>query len=237
MAGVLPSTKILTLADGARSKAAARGPLELTRLLDAPDEAHANRAWDAFLSAFGHLLLKTAHYTHRDHDGAMDAYAHVLERLRQEKFRRLRTFSGDDTDALSRWLVVVARRMCLDFRRERYGRPRPSVPELERDTRRRLVDELWDPREPSELPSPNTSNPEWQLRRTQQRRALESAVGALAPRDQLLLSLRFDDELSARQIAQVMGWPTPFHVYRRLNKLLPELRERLRTFGIEDPNP
>ena len=237
MAGVAPPTKILTLAGGARSEAVAREPRELSRLLDAPGEAQANRAWDAFLAAFGHLLLKTAHYTHGNHDGAMDAYAYVLERLRQEKFRRLRTFSGEGADALSRWLVVVARRMCLDFRRERYGRPRASTPQVERDARRRLVDEIWDARASSELPGPNSSNPEWQLRCAQQRRALESAVGELEPRDQLLLSLRFDDGLSARQISQFMGWPTPFHAYRRLNRILPALRARLQALGIEDSNP
>ena len=237
MTGGSSPDKILSLTNDARSDAPGHGPRELTRLLDAPDDAQQNHAWDAFLDAFGHLLLKTAHYTHRNHDGAMDAYAHVLERLRQDCFRRLRTFSGGDVEALSRWLVVVARRMCLDFRRERYGRPRESVPPIERAARRRLVDEIWDAREPSSLPGPTSANPEWQLRYAQRRRALEAVLGELSPRDQLLLSLRFEDDLSARQIAEFMGWATPFHVYRRINKLLPELRERLTAMGIEDSTP
>ena len=237
MAGAPPRTRVLLVADDAPPRAATDRPRQLARLLEAQDEAQSNRAWDQFLSAYGHLLLKTAHYTHRNHDGAMDAYAYVLERLRQENFRRLRTFSGGDAAALSRWLVVVSRRMCLDFRRERYGRPRASVPAVERDARRRLVDEVWDAREPAELPAPSTSNPEWQLRRDQQRRALAAVVDQLEPRDQLLLALRFENELSARRIAEIMDWPSPFHVYRRLNKLLPVLRTRLKARGIEDPNP
>ena len=237
MAGSPPQSRVFPVSDDGRSGNTVARPRELSRLLDARDPSESNRAWDRFLSAFGHLLLKTAQYTHRNHDGAMDAYAHVLERLRQENFRRLRAFSGGDADALCRWLVVVARRLCLDLRRERYGRPRPSVPELERDTRRRLVDELWDAREPSDLPSPSSANPEWQLRQAQRREALEAAVAELEPRDQLLLSLRFDDALSARQIADTMDWPTPFHVYRRLNKILPMLRKRLKALGIEDSRP
>jgi len=237
MDGSPPQSRGFPLADDDQPGSGAALPRELSRLLEARSPAESDHAWDRFLSAFGHLLLKTAKYTHRDHDGAMDAYAHVLERLRQEDYRRLRLFSGGDADALSRWLVVVSRRLCLDFRRERYGRARPSVPEMERDARRRLVDALWDPREPSDLPGPTSANPEWQLRHAERRRALEAAVAELDPRDQLLLALRFDDALSASQIARATGWATPFHVYRRLNKLLPELRRRLKALGVEDPNP
>ncbi len=212
-------------------------PLELAQLLEARDETQANHAWDRFLNAYGHLLLKTAKFTHRDHDASMDAYAHVLERLRQHDFRRLRTFSGGDKAALSRWLVVVARRLCLDFRRQRYGRPRAATPETERDARRRLVDEIWDPRNPSELPGPASTNPELQLRREDLARSVESVLDELEPRDQLLLALRFENGLSARRIAEIMQWPTPFHVYRRLNKILPSLRTRLEARGIKDPHP
>ena len=101
-----------------------QAPHELSELLSAVTEADENQAWDAFLSAFGHLLLKTARYTHRGPDSSMDAYAFILEKLRHNGFQRLRKFSGGDEEALSRWLVVVARRLCSDFRRHRH----PSLP-------------------------------------------------------------------------------------------------------------
>jgi len=167
----------------------------------------------------------------------MDAYAFILERIRQNDFQRLRRFSGGDEAALSRWLVVVARRLCSDFRRKRYGRVRDATPEVETEARRRLVDEVWEPRESSELPAPSSSNPELELRRQEHRKALEDAVGELEPRDQLLLAYRFENGLSARRIAEIMDFPTPFHVYRRLNRLLEGLRTQLKERGVEGPNP
>jgi DNA-directed RNA polymerase specialized sigma subunit len=52
--------------------------------------------------------------------------------------------------------------------------------------------------------------------------------------DRLLLKLRFDDGLSAPEIARLLGFPTPFHVYRRLNALYARLRGGLRERGIEE---
>ncbi len=213
------------------------GLSKLVLLLRAPDAAQSDHAWDAFLSSYGYLLLRTAQYTHRDHDAAMDAYAYVLEHLRQDDFKRLRAFSGDGEDHLSRWLVVVARRLCLDFRRQRYGRNRDSTDEFQRQTRRRLVDQVWDPQDPAELPGSSGSNPELQLLYQERGQALAEVLEQLEPRDQLLLALRFENGLSARHIAGIMHWPSTFHVYRRLNKLLPELRARLQERGIEDPTP
>jgi DNA-directed RNA polymerase specialized sigma subunit len=66
---------------------------------------------------------------------------------------------------------------------------------------------------------------------------LERAVGALEPRDRLLLRLRFDDDLSAREVADIMRFPTPFHVYRRLNKVLEILRHSLEQRGVDGPTP
>jgi hypothetical protein len=49
--------------------------------------------------------------------------------------------------------------------------------------------------------------------------------------------MRFEDQRSAAEIARAMGFPTPFHVYRRLNKLLGELRATLEARGIDGPAP
>jgi RNA polymerase sigma factor (sigma-70 family) len=55
--------------------------------------------------------------------------------------------------------------------------------------------------------------------------ALEAAVRAFEPRDRLLLKLRFERELTAREIADVMGFASQFHVYRRLRAVLTVLRQ------------
>jgi RNA polymerase sigma factor (sigma-70 family) len=212
-------------------------PPRLAELLSATDEAAATSAWNVFLSSYGDLILRTARAVNHDHDAAMDAYAHVLERFRADDFARLRKFSGGDSDNLSRWLVVVSRRMCLDLHRQRYGRTREHTPERERLTRKRLVDELWEKRKPADLPDPRADNPEMELRRAQLGAALRETLEDLVPEEQLLLALRFDNQLSARRIAEILDFPSPFHVYRRLNGLLARLRQRLESRGIAGPEP
>jgi len=221
----------------------AQGP-ELLRILGLPSNSDPEDIWDSFLNSFGDLLLKTATYSYRryssasdSNDATMDAYAFILEKLRQDDLRRLRGFSGGDEVAFSRWLVVVARRLCTDFWRHRYGRVRPSTPTLERDARRRLVDEIWDPRDSSELPTPRTTDPEWELRYRERRQALEAALDGLEPRDQLLLAVRFEEGLSARKISDLMGFPSPFHVYRQLNRVLKVMKERLEGGGVDEADP
>ena len=219
-------------------------PPEVAALLEVSPGTPPDLVWDAFLGAFGNLLLKTARYAHRKHpassdahDASMDAYAFILEKLGQDNFRRLRAFSGGDETALTRWLVVVARRLCTDFWRHRYGRLRESTPEVDRDTRRQLVDEIWDPRDSSEFPTPKTSDPEWELRFHERRSALEAVIGGLKSRDRLLLAFRFEEDLSARHIAELMDFPTPFHVYRQLNRVLAVLRKELEGRGIGESDP
>jgi RNA polymerase sigma factor (sigma-70 family) len=200
--------------------------------------------WDAFLASYGEVLLKTAGYAasrtmarERRHDASMDAYVFILEKLREEEFRRLRAFDGEDREAFTRWLVVVARRLCTDFRRKRYGRVRSATDAATRDMRRRLVDELWEKQEPSNLPADPHANPEWDTRYRERHGLLEQVQGELEPRDQLLLAYRFEDDLPARRIAELMGFPSPFHVYRKLKKVLADLRQRLEGLGMEDPDP
>jgi DNA-directed RNA polymerase specialized sigma24 family protein len=75
------------------------------------------------------------------------------------------------------------------------------------------------------------------LLREEASRLLNGALDGLPSRDRLLLTLRFEDGESAPRIAQLMGYPTAFHVYRHLNVLLERLRNQLREKGLEGPSP
>jgi RNA polymerase sigma factor (sigma-70 family) len=170
----------------------------------------------------------------------MDAYAYLLEQLRRDDFTRLRAYVSDGRTKFTTWLVVVARRLCLDHLRQRYGRPQDAGPRSSatRAVRRRLIDHLVEELDPSGHSDPAAiDDPETRLRMMELSRALTGALGGLEPRDQLLLKLRFDDGLAAREIGQVMGFPTPFHVYRRLNALLERLRAMLHGRGIQGSEP
>jgi RNA polymerase sigma factor (sigma-70 family) len=208
-------------------------------LLGAADAATREEAWDAFVAAYSRLLLHVSRSLSRDHDSAMDAYAHLLEALRQDDFRRLRAYTPIPGSKFTTWLVMVARRLCVDQVRRRYGQPRSesTASEQARLVRTRLADLVAEDVDPDRLSRPAEAGPDAELRSRELERALASSVAELAPRDRLLLTLRFDDGRSAREIAAIMRFPTPFHVYRRLTAVLGALKQSLRRRGIEGPTP
>ncbi len=199
-----------------------------------------DEAWAGFVRAYTPLMLRVARSLGRDADSAMDRYTYVLERLREDDCRRLRAYARPQAGEFSVWLIVVTRRLCLDHYRERYGRASrtggsDSGGSADRAGRRRLVDLVADRTDPSLLASGRLA-PDGQLARTERLQALSAALERLAPSDRLLLRLRFAEDLPAREIAQTMRFPTLFHVYRRIDKLLRELRTTLGARGIE-PGP
>jgi RNA polymerase sigma factor (sigma-70 family) len=219
-----------------------RPPDELRTLLDADAAASKDHAWSAFVNAHSRIILHTARSMGGDYDAAMDRYAYVLEQLRCDDYRRLRTYVADGRGKFSTWLTVVARRLCLDHQRERYGRVRQGGhhghDESERRAiRRKLADLMSEELDPERMGGSPDATPEAELRTRQLADAVSSAVSGLSGRDRLLLALRFQDDLPARQIADVMNFPTPFHVYRRINRVLAALRQALEQRGVDDPTP
>lgn len=225
-------------------------PDEVRGLLSADDEADEAAAWSAFLDSYSRLILYIARKSCSGRDAAMDRYAYALEQLRKHDFARLRGYEADDRARFSTWLAVVVRRICTDFHRKKYGRyegagaeetgdveaaPTNSA-ELARRTRRRLVD-LIGAAVDIEALGDHRKDPERDVRMRELRNALVQAVDGLEPRDRLLLSMRFADEHSARIIADAMDYPSQFHVYRRLKRVLARLRDDLEDRGIDGPTP
>jgi len=214
-----------------------RLPQEVDILLNSGSQAERDSAWESFLASHSRLILYVARSNTRDGDEALDAYTWALERLRENESRRLRGFSEAGGTLFSTWLVVVVRRLCLDFLRHKRGRVSKASNDrtsTERNQfRRRLLDLAGEPAVLETL-SEAGSYPDTQLEAQELHEALEAAVAALAPADRLLLSFRFEDGLSASEIARVMGFPSQFHVYRRLTAVLKDLRSRLRAAGIDD---
>ena len=83
----------------------------------------------------------------------------------------------------------------------------------------------------------NGQAPDAEIRSDDLQRALTTALKRLDTRDRLLLRLRFELDLPARKVAELMGYPTPFHVYRRCTRLCGTLRNELARSGIEDEEP
>jgi RNA polymerase sigma factor (sigma-70 family) len=214
-------------------------PPELSRLLSAREGPEQEEAWSHFLSAHSSLLVHTCRTIVRDRDAAMDGYAHVLEKLREECYRRLRAYTPQLTTRFSTWLVVVARRLLLDYQRHRYGRPRTDdeTRREERAVRRRLEDLVVTEIDPDQLATSSSNSPDLRVRREELTRVLYQALDELEPSDRLLLALRFEDERPVREIAATMGLPTVFHVYRRVGVALSELRRALVRRGVEGSEP
>jgi RNA polymerase sigma factor (sigma-70 family) len=165
----------------------------------------------------------------------MDGYTYIIEALRSDDYRRLRAYSEDGRGKFTTWLVVVARRLCLDFHRRRYGRAREVGQESRelRAARRRLVDLVTEEIDTTN-PLASGSDPAMELHARTQTAAVEETVRGLPGRDRLLLALRFEEDLPAPEIARIMGYATPFHVYRRLKVVLAELRAALRRRGVDE---
>lgn len=209
-------------------------PPELFRLLHAPSSAARDSAWAALVKSYSRLLLHVVRAPGGGYDAAMDRYAWVLDQLRADDFRRLRSFSADGRSKFSTWLVVVARRLCVDHHRQRYGRDRGTGDGAER---RRLADLCAEHLDAAEIPDSSAPGADHALAAIETREALEWALGGLDPRDRLLLRLRFEDDLPAVQIAALMNFATPFHVYRRVNAVLGGLRRALAARGVESSVP
>lgn len=215
-------------------------PRELDDLLNARDPASRGRSWEAFLRHYNRYLLGTAQFVCRDYDDRMDAYRYVIEALAQDDFRRLREYSVRPESRFTTWLVVVARRLCHDFRRSRYGRDRVVSGVAAREAheaRRRLQDLIADELRPGELPDEKEPSPERRFREEQLSASLAIALAELAPEDRLLLKLRFEDGLPVRKVAEVLRLDSEFVVYRRQKRLLAGLRECLEGEGVHDPYP
>jgi DNA-directed RNA polymerase specialized sigma24 family protein len=97
-----------------------------------------------------------------------------------------------------------------------------------------LADGLTGRVDPELLEAPGRQSPEAELTDRHRADHLAAALSTLPPADRLLLKFRFEDDLSASAIAKAMGFPTPFHVYRRLNALFLTLRRSLRARGVEE---
>ena len=196
-------------------------------------------AWESFARHYTPLLLHVAWRNSRTHDEAMDAYAFVLECLREEDCRRLRSFSMRSGTRFTTWLVVVAKRICIDYHRARYGRSRQCHgPEGgARQLRQRLAELRCEADVLAGLPDESAEIAGTLVERVELSEQLGNLRALLDPADQLLLLLRFENDLSGAQIAATLGYPSAFHVYRRINRILCDLKVRLEEKGYETNVP
>lgn len=211
-------------------------PFDLDRLLRAGEAADREAAWENLIAAHTRLLLSVARSLGGDADDAMERYSFVLEKLRERDFRRLRTYNSQSGASFSTWLTVAARNLCLDHHRARYGRHRSACEEKNtalRVVRRALLGPDSAVVDADTLADSRSSIDDDLIARHRDE-CLRREIAKLSDREQLILSLRFEDELPASRIARILGYSTPFHVYRILASLQSRLRTALKSHGIDD---
>ncbi len=214
-------------------------PRQLSELLNAPHAVARNGAWDSFMGEYSKLLLRTAQRASSKHDDAMDHYTFILEKLREDDFRRLRRFADGGRGKFTTWLVVVARRLCVDRHRHQYGRPQAVQDSNRADavaqtTRRNLLDLIADELDTARVQDERWPRPDAEILTAERRQGLTAAVAELDLGDQLLLTLRFEDDISAEKIAPMIGLQSRFQVHRRLQSVLEDLRRKLEKRGITE---
>jgi RNA polymerase sigma factor (sigma-70 family) len=216
---------------------AVAAPLVLGELLRASDSVEREAAWEELISRHTRLLLAVARSFRGGHDEAMERYAYILGKLRESDFHRLRTFDAAAGASFSTWLAASARRLCLDHHRSLYGRQRPALAtdrsESLRILRRSLIDSVGAEIDADLLPDSAVIAADAQAVLMERNALLVSELSKLAPRERLLLALRFQDALSASRVARIVGLPTPFHVYRQLSGILTRLRTALKARGLD----
>lgn len=99
----------------------------------------ADAAWELFLDRYRRLIFASIRRSVADPDDVMDVFARVLEALREDDFRRIRSYLDQPAHraSFSTWLVTVVRHQAIDWLRARDGRERlpaaaQSLPQLER---------------------------------------------------------------------------------------------------------
>lgn len=211
-------------------------PPSLLALTSAATESERERGWTAFLGDYNPLILHVTRSLGGDHDAAMDRYAFVLEVLRRDDYRRLRSYVSDGRGSFHTWLAVVTGRICLDEYRHRYGRLQSDGAEAsERHARRRTLADLAAAELDLDLiASPGDDAPDRTLERAERGAMVETALARLDPADRLLLRLRFEEDMSVPEIARFLGEDSPFRLYRRIERVLTEVRKSLEKGGVHD---
>lgn len=211
-------------------------PGDVASLLSASDPAAQERAWATFVRQHSDVVLRVARAMGGGHDATMDRYAFVLDALRRDGCRRIRAYAPEGRGSFDTWLAVVARRLCLDHHRHRYGRAQSDgrAAEEERATRRQLTDLIGDELGLEQIEGDADAVPDVELECAERRTALDAALAQLDVTDRLALRLRFEDGLSVPEIARLIGVDSPFKVYRQLDRVLAAVRKHLEAAGIHD---
>jgi len=202
-------------------------PVELSRLLEATDDASRRAAWEGFVGTHSLLLLGAARARGDSYEVVMDRYAFVLDRLRDDDFLWLRSYALNPSAKFASWLAAVACRLCTDHYWSQYRRANGDEsdwPQRQDAARQRLMDAVM-----GRMRSPHSGiRGDRALTRTERMARFNRAMEKLSNRDRLLLAMRFESGTPVSEIAEAMAFPSKHSVRKRLQQVRSDLRHDLR---------
>jgi RNA polymerase sigma-70 factor (ECF subfamily) len=201
----------------------------LVRAILADDKA----AWQKFILQYSNFIYSAIVKYTDDYDEKMAVYLHVLEKLREDRFKRLRQFAFKAK--LSTWLTVVSRRLAIDFLRGKYGRDFGLK-------KVRVVSIDGEPGYAKILAG--TTTPETEMaadeRRAHQRKLedeLRLALDRLDDRERLAVQMVYFQGMRIKEVGRLLRLPAAYKfVARSLKKIRAEidLASRLSRAEIRD---
>ncbi len=190
-------------------------------------------AWQKFILQYSNFIYRAIVQYTDDYDEKMAVYLHVLEKLRADRFERLRRFAF--RAKLSTWLTAVARRLAIDYLRSCHGRDfslkkiRVVSIDGEPDYTKILAD----------MKTPETEMAAGEKR--EQRRRLENglrtALDGLEDRERLAVQLVYFQGLRINEAGRLLKLPAAYKFLARVLKKLRAEMEREPLFnraGMED---
>jgi RNA polymerase sigma factor (sigma-70 family) len=179
-------------------------------------------AWQKFILQYSNFIYRAIiHYTD-DYDEKMAVYLHVLEKLRENGFERLRAFAF--RAKLSTWLTVVARRLALDFLRRRYGRDfgLKKIRVVSIDGEPGYLKLLGD----MKTPETELAALERRERRQLLERDLRLAMDKLEDRERLAVQLVYFQGVKIKEAGKLLHLPSAYKfVARTLKKIRTEMSQ------------
>ncbi len=205
-------------------------------------------AWDDFITHYRRLILATIRRTLGDDDDVVDVFAEVCANLSADNLTRLRRHDESAGARFSTWLVTVVHHQTIDWVRHREGRHRVRPPAGLSSLQQQIFQRVFDERRshveayeqvamhyfagPPIISQQIDETPEDAAIAAESQSQLRTALEILAPEERLAVQLFVVDEVSADQVARIVGWPNAKAVYNRVYRALAELRKELERRGV-----
>ena len=181
--------------------------------------------WKQFVEEYSDLMFTIIKRVVHNEDEAADIYVSVLETLRKDNCKRLKSFRGKSK--FSTWLTSVVKNLIADYFR-RKGRGIEEILSIDDNEQPiPVVDKSLDP-------SLVLIREESKKRLSEIKSYLLEAVSELPERDQLILKFRFQDNLKTKEIANILNFRGESEVYQRLYKLFNDLKKKLSKHRITE---